>query len=225
MSSCGKNIVNQERVPIYGVIFDMDGTLTVPVLNFKMLREKLGIAGRKVDILQHIEDAPNATEKENRKKMVEDFEDEGDRLLQFQPNLHQLFYFLKKNNVKRALLTRNKQSAVDSFISKFIQEDDKGIFTDKNEIFSEILTRDFKPVKPHPAPIQHICQQWDVPCENTLMVGDDIQDIASGKAAGSVTVRKIKSDTKDVEWKENLTIDNLGELTKILETSFDVSDN
>ena len=138
MSSCGKNIVNQERVPIYGVIFDMDGTLTVPVLNFKMLREKLGIAGRKVDILQHIEDAPNATEKENRKKMVEDFEDEGDRLLQFQPNLHQLFYFLKKNNVKRALLTRNKQSAVDSFISKFIQEDDKGIFTDKNEIFSEV---------------------------------------------------------------------------------------
>lgn len=47
------------------------------------------------------------------------------------------------------------------------------------------MTRDFKPVKPHPAPIQHICSHWDVPCENTLMVGDDIQDIKSGNAAGS----------------------------------------
>lgn len=40
-------------------------------------------------------------------------------------------------------------------------------------------------MKPSPAPIQHICSHWDVPCENTLMVGDDIQDIQSGNSAGS----------------------------------------
>ena len=69
---------------------------------------------------------------------MEDFEDEGDRLLKFQPNLHQLFYFLKENNIKRALLTRNKQSAVDSFINKFIKDDTKGVFKDRNEIFSKV---------------------------------------------------------------------------------------
>ena len=138
MSSCGKNVVEQKKIPIHGVIFDMDGTLTIPVLNFKILREKLGIADRSIDILQHIEDAKDEVEKEKRKKMVEDFEDEGDRLLQFQPNLHHLFYFLKENNIKRALLTRNKQSAVDNFINKFIQSDKKGVFKDRSEIFSKV---------------------------------------------------------------------------------------
>ena len=138
MSSCGKNIMHQKKIPIHGVIFDMDGTLTIPVLNFKVLRQQLGIPDKSIDILQHIEDAPDKIEKEKRKKIVEDFEDEGDRLLKFQPNLHQLFYFLKENNIKRALLTRNKQSAVDSFINKFIKDDTKGVFKDRNEIFSKV---------------------------------------------------------------------------------------
>lgn len=38
-----------------------------------------------------------------------------------------------------------------------------------------------------------------------------------------VTVRKVKPDTKEVEWKENLTIDDLSELSHILKTSFEVS--
>lgn len=41
----------------------------------------------------------------------------------------------------------------------------------------------------------------------------------------AVTVRKIKPDTKEVEWKENLTIDDLSELSHILKTSFEISAN
>uniref|UniRef100_A0A7M5UYT1 Uncharacterized protein n=1 Tax=Clytia hemisphaerica TaxID=252671 RepID=A0A7M5UYT1_9CNID len=200
-------------------------TLTIPVINFKLLREKLGILDKSIDILEHVENATTKEEKQRRKQVVEDFEDEGDRLLKLQPNLHKLFYFLKKNNLKRALLTRNKQSAVDTFVHKFIQNDERNLFNNENEIFLNTLTRDFKPVKPHPAPIQHICKQWGVPCENVLMVGDDVQDIQSGNAAGAVTVRKVKADTQNVKWNEDIAINDLSELIDLLDKSFDVRKN
>ena len=119
----------------------MDGTLTIPVINFRLLREKLGILDKSIDILEHVENAPTMEEKQRRKQMVEDFEDEGDRLLKLQPNLHKLFYFLKEKNLKRALLTRNKQSAVDSFVKKFIQNDERNSFKDENEIFLNVSVR------------------------------------------------------------------------------------
>lgn len=124
------------NVSINGIIFDMDGTLTIPVMNFKMLRERLNITSG-TDILQYARNAP-ATEQPNINKIIEDFEDEGLEKLTLQSNLHKLFYFLKENDIKRALLTRNTHKAVDAFISKFLQNDEKKLFTRACDIFSEV---------------------------------------------------------------------------------------
>jgi len=42
--------------PLKGVIFDMDGTLTVPAINFALMRQRLGIP--KGDVLTIITDYP-----------------------------------------------------------------------------------------------------------------------------------------------------------------------
>ena len=51
--------------------------------------------------------------------------------------------------------------------------------------FGQILTREFKPTKPDPDPILHICKQWGVKPYNTVMVGDHFHDIQCGTSAGA----------------------------------------
>ena len=121
---------------INGIIFDMDGTLTIPVLKFTVLRERLGIP-QKTDILTYAGNAPD-DEKSKIFQIIEEFEEEGLTNLKLQPNLHQLLYFLRKENLKTALLTRNNRKAVDHFISKIIKEDKTGIFSNESDIFSAV---------------------------------------------------------------------------------------
>jgi HAD superfamily hydrolase (TIGR01549 family) len=40
-------------------------------------------------------------------------------------------------------------------------------------------------MKPDPAPVLHICEQWKIECCNTVVVGDHKQDLECGKAAGT----------------------------------------
>lgn len=60
---------------IKGVIFDMDGTLTIPVLNFLEMRTRLGLS-RSVDILPTVMSMP-AEERERAMKIIEEMEEEG----------------------------------------------------------------------------------------------------------------------------------------------------
>ena len=50
---------------------------------------------------------------------------------------------------------------------------------------NQILTRDFKPPKPDPAPVLHITQQWGFDCTNVMVVGDHRQDMECGRKAGA----------------------------------------
>ena len=52
-------------------------------------------------------------------------------------------------------------------------------------LYYQVLTRDFKPVKPDPAPLFHIAKRWETEPKNLIMVGDDKNDIQCGKAAGA----------------------------------------
>lgn len=49
----------------------------------------------------------------------------------------------------------------------------------------QILTREFQPVKPHPAAILHIASKWNMKPQNMIMIGDDKHDILCGSSAGS----------------------------------------
>lgn len=62
---------------IKGVIFDMDGTLTVPVLNFNQMRTSIGLPVG-TDILTAVLNMP-LRERERAMKIIEEFEDEGER--------------------------------------------------------------------------------------------------------------------------------------------------
>ena len=48
-----------------------------------------------------------------------------------------------------------------------------------------MVTRDFEPCKPHPAPVLHICEQWGLQPNQVAVVGDDKTDMISGLRAGT----------------------------------------
>lgn len=69
---------------------------------------------------------------------------------------------------------------VNHLIEKFMQ----------GQLFSPIITRDFRPPKPDPAGILHIASEWQLSdgANSLIMVGDSIDDMTAGYRAGAATV-------------------------------------
>ncbi|MFQ6662968.1 hypothetical protein Gotur_030645 [Gossypium turneri] len=187
-----------------GVVFDMDGTLTVPVIDFAaMYKAVLGDVEYKrikaenpsgIDILHHIE-SWSPEKQQEAYKIIADFEKQGLDRLQIMPDPLCVWRILRDNRIsismskhkylkkieelkhnRRGLITRNVKDAVDLFHQRF------------GMMFSPALSRDFRPYKPSPAPLLHICSTWDVQPNEVMMVGDSLKDdVACGKNAGALT--------------------------------------
>ncbi|KAE9450609.1 hypothetical protein C3L33_17488, partial [Rhododendron williamsianum] len=98
--------------------------------------------------------------------------------------------FLDSRNIRRGLITRNVKAAVDLFHLRF------GI------TFAPALSREFRPYKPDPAPLLHICSTWDVLPNEVMMIGDSLKDDikASGLAMNLIQLMSLGC---------NLSIDDL----------------
>ena len=65
----------EETRVLKGVIFDMDGTLTVPILNFLEMKRRIGLSSE-ADILPTVHQMPKE-EMERAMKIIEECEAEG----------------------------------------------------------------------------------------------------------------------------------------------------
>lgn len=107
---------NSKLTRIEGVIFDMDGTLTVPAYDFLKLRERLGLPCG-VDILKAVDAMDTSESRAAAHKIIEEFEEEGLRGLQLQPHAVDLLRFVSQHSVGRALVTRNSQRSAQVFLT------------------------------------------------------------------------------------------------------------
>ena len=125
---------------IKGVIFDMDGTLTLPVLDFSEMKRRVGVPVD-VDILRGVADQP-PEKREQSMRIIEEMEEEACRNLTLQPGVLELLHFLSKQQVKRALMTRNNQRSVEAFLAHLQQELERrqSVFPSLNssDLFSEV---------------------------------------------------------------------------------------
>lgn len=210
-----------------GVVFDMDGTLTVPTIDFPaMYKAVLGedeylLARRKnpsgIDILHQIEGW--SSEKQNKAyEIIADFEKQGLDRLQIMPGASELCDFLNSRNIRRGLITRNVKAGVDLFHQRF------------GMTFSPALSREFRPYKPDPAPLLHICSAWGVQPNEVIMIGDSLKDdIACGKRAGAFTClldetgKYDSPEYQDVEHKPDYKVSSLTEVPSVLEAIFDMT--
>ncbi|CEO59994.1 Putative Haloacid dehalogenase-like hydrolase family protein [Penicillium brasilianum] len=199
-----------------GIVFDVDGTLCLPQHHmFSEMREALGI-DKSVDILHHIRDLPTPEDRAAAVAKVQAVERRAMLEQQPQPGLSKLMDYLKSRGLRRALCTRNFEAPVQYLIQNHLP----------SHIFLPIITRDTPDLlpKPDPAGILHIAREWGLTnrAENLIMVGDSIDDMTSGHAAGAATVLLVNE--RNIHLREHahtdLCINRLDELIDILEGGF-----
>ena len=160
------------RTPPRAVIFDMDGTLTRPYLDFPKIREAIGVAE---PLLENMLALPPGPERDRAFGILERFEDEAAEASELNPGARDVVEFLGSRGVPSGILTRNSRRSTERTLAKH------GLR------FGLCVTRDDAPAKPRPEPLWMLCKHLGVEPAHALMVGDFKFDILAGRNAGTRT--------------------------------------
>lgn len=190
--------------PVDAVIFDMDGTVTRPILDFKKIRAQLGVPDRE-SIVDYL-DALTGDERTRKTAMLRQWEDEAALAAQLNDGMAEVLDYLDRQGLPRGILTRNSGQSVRTTLGILGVE------------FDAILCRDEPPIKPHPDSARRLAGRLGVLPEHTLVVGDYLYDIEVGRAIGARTVLITNGQSPDFEAHEDFRIERMTELIPILES-------
>jgi hydrogenase expression/formation protein HypE len=164
---------------IKGVLFDFDGTLTLPeALDFPAIKQELGCPADQA-ILEYLE-TQTPEQRSSLMKILEEIEDQAAEASRPNKGAEKCLSVLKKRGIILGILTRNGLSSVKKALKKF-----DGVTIHD---FATIITRDESLPKPHPDGVHEAAKQMGLSTREILMVGDFRFDIMAGSAAGARTV-------------------------------------
>lgn len=157
------------------VCFDLDGTITRPVLDFNLIRAEIGPLTGEGTLLEQIERLP-AEARDRALAVLHRHEREAAARAELNEGAAELLAFVRDRGLKTAIVTRNSDAMTAATLARL------GVG------FDRVVTRDSGlPLKPDPAPLLHLCREWEVAPGRVLMVGDYRYDIEAGRAAGTLT--------------------------------------
>jgi HAD superfamily hydrolase (TIGR01549 family) len=188
-------------------IFDLDGTLTVPVHDFPAIRTALGMTEADSDILRFLASLPLAEAETRHARLIEIEYELADKTAAA-PGAERLLCQLLCSNVRVGILTRNTREIA---LHTLGQIGLKGYF-----IHDDILGRDEAEPKPHPEGIEKLLCAWGCEPDETVMVGDYLFDLQVGRAAGTATIHVDRSGA--FRWPElaDISVTTLEELVEAL---------
>jgi len=167
-------------------IFDLDGTLTVPVHDFEFIRRELDIPVS-ADILGHL-DTLSAAEAARRYARLREIEWELACRAVAAPGATEAIARLDRSGAILGILTRNDKDIA----LKTLETIGIGPYFFE----SNVLGRCEAPPKPDPAGIHRLLSGWQAQPSEAVMVGDYLFDLQAGRAAGTVTVHVFRPDGK-----------------------------
>ncbi|MBI2559882.1 MAG: HAD family hydrolase [Planctomycetes bacterium] len=188
---------------IKGIIFDMDGTLTKPNMDFGTLAAEIGEAMDE-PVLEYMEKV-DEKERVRVNSILERFEAQAAENAELNDGARALLDFVVRKGKKTALLTRNSRTSADKVLSKH------------NLKFDCIVSREDAKPKPSPDPILLIGRKLGIKPEHLLVVGDYKFDVLCGKAAGAKTVLLLNHKEFDSGVVPDFKITRLTDLITILE--------
>jgi len=159
-------------------VFDMDGTLTVPVHDFAAIRRALSIPEQS-DILGHLARLP-ADEAATKHAWLLEHERALAHAARASTGAVELVRQLRARGCHLGILTRNARELALITLQAIGLAD---AFDPKH-----ILGRDEAPPKPHPGGLLQLAQQWGVATSELVMVGDYRFDLECARAAGTRSV-------------------------------------
>ena len=192
-----------------GIIFDLDGTLTAPAIDFPKMRNRLGITG---NILEHVRSL-TGEERIVAEKIIKEVETEALHNLQLQANCTEILSTIYQHKIPMAIITKNTKDGVEAFLRVLHK-------SNPDVKFDPILTRenDEKYCKPRPDGVRWICDQWGLSYDTVLVVGDHEDDLIAGTGAGcaSCLLECLSPNNIHFTPKANYTIKDLLELDQYI---------
>ena len=184
-----------------GLIFDMDGTLTRPLLDFDAMRREIGVG--EGDLAHQILAMP-AERQAAAWAVIERHEAEALERTELQDGAEALLHRVREAGLRLGLLTRNARRSVDHLCAQY------GL------VFDSVVTREFPHLKPHPAPVLHILAAWDMAPRDALMIGDYLHDVECGNAAGTATCFFQNPERPFYGEDADFTVHSMAELGRLL---------
>jgi HAD superfamily hydrolase (TIGR01509 family) len=183
-------------------IFDLDGTLTIPMHDFAYIRQELEIPAD-ADILGHLEQLP-AAEATRRQARLQEIELELARKALPSAGALEMIARLHDTGACLGILTRNDR---DIALLTLDTIGARHYFADEH-----VLGRSDALPKPDPDGIHHLLSSWGADPAETVMVGDYLFDLQAGRAAGATTIHVSRPDGKCWPEVTDLAVLDLAEL-------------
>ncbi|MBZ0135059.1 MAG: HAD family hydrolase [Planctomycetes bacterium] len=185
---------------IHTILFDLDGTLTVPVIDFDGLRRRLSLPAG-VSIVHALEDM-DAPTRERAYEVVHEVELEAAGNATPAPGAVDLIRWLDVEGYATGIITRNNREAVDITLRALDVQ------------FDVIITRECAPPKPAPDAVHEALRRLRRKPGDTLMVGDYQDDMLAGKNAGTMTCLVTNGESPSFE--ADIHVPWLSDLHKLL---------
>jgi HAD superfamily hydrolase (TIGR01549 family) len=194
-----------ERPRIAAVLFDMDGTLTQPQLDFDAIRAEIGLPTTpRTPILESLE-RMTPEDRERAEAILHHHEETASAESVLQTGAVELLDALRRCAVPVGLITRNSRRSAGAFLERH------------DLVFDAVRAREDGPVKPSPEPILDICKAIRAAPHQTWFVGDYLFDLQAGRAAGTTTVLILNNEpAPDYADQADHTIKQLDELIALL---------
>ena len=190
---------------IEAVIFDLDGTITRPFLDFDVIREEIGLARDSGSILEMMEKM-SPRQRKRAEEILNRHEQRAVNESTLNDGAEETLKALRQGGIYIGILTRNKRSNALAIAEKH------------NLTFDGIVDRHDGPVKPDAFGVLQLCSRFGADPSRTLVVGDYLYDLLSAKAAGAIAVLiKNHPQADDFAKHADFTITSLDEILKIID--------
>jgi HAD superfamily hydrolase (TIGR01549 family) len=155
------------------IIFDFDGTLTKPHLDFDLIRAEIGnVEGPLLEAFAQLDGAQRARAESILERHERQAAEEG----ALQDGAAQTLARLRRLGYPLAILTRNARRWVEVMLGRF------------DITLDAMRTRDDGAIKPSPEPVLSLCEELGAHPHQSWMIGDHLFDILTGINAGTKTV-------------------------------------
>ncbi len=189
------------------ILFDMDGTLTRPMLDFARIKAEMGIGDR--PILEALRTL-TGSQLDAAQAVLDRHEQHAAEHSELSEGCVELLGWLADRSVPTALITRNSRRSVETVLSRH------GLS------FDCLISREDAPPKPSPAPL--LAAMARLAClagtpltpDGVWMVGDGQYDIEAGHAARTPTVWLSLGRPRDFDTVPSKTVRDLCELHDLL---------
>ena len=186
------------------VIFDLDGTVTEPILDFTRIRADIGLVSADGPILEAMEKM-TPDQRLNAIEILDRHEAEAVNNSTLNEGAEEVFTELYQKSINIGILTRNTS------------ENAIAIGKIHNLHFDAVIGRDDALPKPDPDGVLKLCNQFNTTPANSIVVGDYLYDLLCAKAAGAKSVL-LKNHPKADDFAEHAdyTITSLTQLMPII---------